>query len=139
MLVDTVRTALPSIGRVEVAFPETDFTVPMVVVQTTFGFQREVGIGQDWSTGEKANYYDISAQIDVYGNDTLDCDSIIDDVTDYFATNRSGMQAWTSILTGESPSMIDITLTGTGDFGNVPEIDAWRKTLTYMVQVVKPQ
>jgi hypothetical protein len=139
MMVDTARDALPNIGRIEVAFPETELTLPTVMVRQTFGVQREVGVGQEWSTGEKANIYDVTIQYDIYAEDTLEADQIIDNLTDHIASSRDGMASWTSVLTGESASMIDAVLVGTGDFGFVEEIDSWRKTLTYFVIVAKPQ
>jgi len=139
MLVDTARDALPNVGRIQVAFPETELSIPCVMVRCTMGMQREVGIGEDWSTGQDANMYDITAHYHIYGDDVLDVDEMLDKLSDYIASHRSHMQSWTHEITGESPSMIDCTLVGMGDFGYIEELDAWRKTLTYMVTVVKPQ
>jgi hypothetical protein len=141
MMVDTADTALPSIGRVQVAFPETDLTLPTVMVRATFGVQREVGIGQWWARSdgnvERANQYDISVQFDVYGDDTLEVDRICDDLSDYIASNREGMQSWTD-ASDESPSMVDAIMVAQGDFGYIEETDAWRKTITYLVTCIKP-
>jgi len=138
MMIDIARTAMPSVQRIYEAYPEKDFVGPPEVrIRTTFARQEEVGIGELWSTGRKANRYDFSVQFDIYGDDTLDADRMVDDISDYIASHRSGMQSWAD-ASGNGPSMIDATLIGLADLGYIEEWDSWRKMITYLVPVIKP-
>lgn len=135
LLVDTAERALPSIGRIEVAFPETELTIPCLVVRTVMGTQREVGVGQHWHPAGKANIYDVSANYEVYGNDQLDTDQMADELSDYIAKNRDGMKSWTDPADGQGASMIDCRMVGIADYGYVDYLDCWHKTLSYEIPV----
>lgn len=118
-------------NSIGVAFPEVNSEVPCVTVNCIGSYQDEVGVGEDFSTGDSAVRYRMLFQVDIFDNSNLDVDEVTDLISDELIASRASMFSDVvmedCILRGATPC----TYMGNVEGG----LDAWRRSLTYEIHI----